>query len=268
MWKYLIAGLLFLGGLVYAGYYLYMYDKKIANVEYPNTPTPDINNLEKKESPKIPVHLTEEFWKTATPQELENQLKNITNVNEQRSSDKKSMLHLLVQHGNYPEMVKILIDAGIDYNLRDTAEEDPFKTGTIDKKKALFYSVFRREQAYEFIKALIEYDDVNSYVNNNATLLMIVTYNRKPIDMIQMLLEKGADPNKKDLSAEANSLITASVLNRFTGESYIDPKVIQLLLDYNADITAKDAYGKSALDYMKENEEFTKTEFFKKLSTQ
>lgn len=56
--------------------------------------------------------------------------------------------------------------------------------------------------------------------------------------------------------------------NKFNNESYIDPSTIQLLLDHNADITVKDIGGKTAFDYMKENEEFTKTELFKKLSKQ
>ncbi|MCZ0933093.1 MAG: ankyrin repeat domain-containing protein [Oligoflexia bacterium] len=44
--------------------------------------------------------------------------------------------------------------------------------------------------------------------------------------------------------------------------------MIQLLLNHNADITVKNAGGKTAFDYMKENEEFKKTELFKKLSAQ
>ena len=273
MWKYLkyvIILLLFLGALVYAGYYLYRLNKngsiKPANLtEQPANVT--ANNSEKSdEILALPPYLTENFWKTATPQELENQLKTITNVNEVRPDNKKSMLHLLAQHGKYPKMVKMLISVGADYNLRDEAINAHKE---LDNKKALYYAILREDQAYEFSQALLEYDDVNSYLNNRGgTAVMLAAYARKPINLIQLFLEKGADPNIKSLSTSSNSLIAASVPNQIIGESYIDPKIVQLLLDHNADITARDIYGKNAFDYMQENEEFKKTELFKKLSAQ
>ncbi|MCZ0932739.1 MAG: ankyrin repeat domain-containing protein [Oligoflexia bacterium] len=270
MWKYLTIVLLFLASLVYAGYYLYRFDKKNSGVKSAmalEQPAKTIeSDAQQAETPILPPHLTEDFWKTTTPQELEQELKTISSVNEVRPDDKKSMLHLLVEHGSYPEMVKMLIDAGVDYKLKDEVTDN---NGDLDNRTALFYSVLREEQAFEFTQALLEYDDVNSFANTKATVLITAVYNRVSINIVQLLLEKGADPNIKILPPiSANALITASAPNLFTGESYINPQVIQLLLDHNVDITAKDDFGRNALDYMKENKEFKKTELFKKLSDQ
>ncbi|MCZ0932149.1 MAG: hypothetical protein OXJ52_03240, partial [Oligoflexia bacterium] len=107
MLKYLVIVLLFLASLVYAGYYLYMFDKRnggVKSVTVPKQPARAVaNSAEQTEIPTLPPYLTEDFWKTVTPQELEIQLKNIANVNEVKPNDKKSMLHLLVEHGSYPE---------------------------------------------------------------------------------------------------------------------------------------------------------------------
>ena len=266
MWKYLIVTLSVFVALVYGGYHLYMFDKQPTSVE----PATDLKaaktNLNKAET-SLPPYLTNSFWEKATPQELEIQLKGIVNVNEVRPNDKKSMLHLLAIHGVYPEMVKMLIEAGVDYRLRDEVKSTKIK-GWIDNRTALFYAGRRKNKAYEFIEALLEYDDVNSYVNDRGTVLLLAVHFRRPINMIQMLLQQGADPNLQSLVTQDNSLISASSPNKITGVSYINPEVIQLLLDYKADITAKDTNGKNAFDYMKENEEFRNTELFKKLSAQ
>ena len=264
IWKFILVIFLFLALLGYAGFYLYNYNKKngLANTNSENQIPPPIN-VNQEEKNQIPIYLTEDFWKVVTPQELENQLKTIADVNEVRLDNKQSMLHLLVKHGNYPEMVKMLIDAGVDYKLKDEVTSG---SGEIDNRKALFYAIIREDQAYEFSQTLLEYSDPNSYINNKATPLILAAYYRET-KIVQDLLKKGANPNIKS-STQSTPLIATSAKNVFTNNSYIDPNTIQLLLDHNADITAKNKKGKNAFDYMKENEEFTKTELFKKLSEQ
>ena len=264
IWKFILVIFLFLALLGYAGFYLYNYNKK--NGLAPTNPENQIPpiTVNQKEEKQIPIYLTVAFWKSVTDQELENQLKTITDVNEIRLDNKRSMLHLLVRHGNHPEMVKILIDAGVDYNLKD---EVTTEAGEIDNRKALFYAIIRDDQAYEFSQALLEYtDDPNSYINNKVTPLILASYYRQ-YKIVEALLKKGANPNIRS-STQSTPLIATSTKNVFTNNSYIDPNTIQLLLDHNADITAKNKKGKNAFDYMKENEEFTKTELFKKLSEQ
>ena len=271
MKKILLAIILSLSCIIYAGYYLYRYDKRptqadsIATLEQPNQ-----KSAVSKSSPPppLPPYLTDIFWKTVTPQELEIQIKSIANVNEVRPRDKKSMLHLLTIHGSYPEMIKMLIDAGVDYKLRDKVKKT-YKPNEIDNRTALFYAIIRDSLSFEFTKALLEYyTDINIYINSSITALILATYNRQSIDFIKMLLEKGADPNLKSKTSDANSLIAASSPNRIIKNFYINPEVIQLLLDYKGDITATNKIGKNAFDYMKENQEFRQTELFKKLSAQ
>ena len=239
--------------LVYAGYYAYMFDKKDT-----------VHTTGKKSSE--PYYLTKDFWINITPENFDNKLSAVTNVNTVRPNDNKSMLHLLVEYGSYPEMVKKLIEMGVNYNLR---AEEVIGGGAL-QLTALVYAILRNKQALEFTKALLEYTDVNSPIimNYGITPLILACYWRRPVNLIKLLLEKGADPKAKTLRTGNHSLIAASAANVFSGSKYINPEVIQLLLDYKADIREKNAEGKDAFDYMKQNEEFKKTELFKKLSTQ
>ena len=57
--------------------------------------------------------------------------------------------------------------------------------------KAIMYAISRENQAYEFTQTLLEYGDINSYVNNTKTTpLMLVAFWRKS-KIVQALLKKG-----------------------------------------------------------------------------
>ena len=100
--------------LIYAGYYVYNYDKR------GEKKSQDSQNIEKvKKFSKIPEHLTPGFWRYVSSEQLKEKLKKIGHVNEVRPDSKQSMLHLLVLHGKSPEMIDILIKAEVDYNLKD-----------------------------------------------------------------------------------------------------------------------------------------------------
>ena len=275
--KYLIIAILFILSLGYIGYYLYMFDKrdgidKSISVQVtsdtskgdgidksiPAQVVSDTSKRDKGKNRKSPKHLSRKFWKNVTPEQLKEKLKNIEDINEVHLKKKRSMLHLLMKFGQYPEMVDLLISAGVDYNLIDE-----------NGNKALHYAFRRTEQAYEFTKEFLKYDKNIDAPNgrSDASPLQSATFNRSDIKVIRLLLEKGANPNFQNRKGRS-PLISASIPKRKTGVPFIDPVVIQLFLDYKADITIKDKNGKTALDYMKENEEFKKTELFKKLSTQ
>ena len=252
--KYLIISILFVLSLGYAGYYLYMFDKKMGVVNDIRSKN-DIAN----KTQMLPKHLTEAFWINMDTEQLKEKLKNIENVNEVRPDNKKSMLHLLVEHGRHPEMISLLIDAGADYTLKET------KWGG----KALHHAVIRKDKAYEFTKALLGYDkNINEKdVKYGATSLIWAVYDRAPASVIQLLLDNEADANA--INSTGNTvLIAASIPNEFNEVFFIDPEVIQLLLVRKADITAKNPKGKTAYDYMKDNAEFIKTKIFKKISAQ
>ena len=84
--------------------------------------------------------------------------------------------------------------------------------------------------------------------------------------MIKLLLERGANPHFQMRKKKSHVLIAASMPNLRNGDRFIDPEVIQLLLDHKVDITVKRSDGKGAYDFMKENEEFKKTDLFKNIS--
>ena len=248
--KYLIVFVLLILSLAYAGYYLYMFDKHTdASIKL-------VQRV--KTSEQIPEYLTEEFWQAVTPEQLKEELKNIKNVNEVRSDDKRSMLHFLVANGQYPEMISLLISAGVDYTLR----------GKKHNGKALHYAVIREEEPLVWTKEILKYDpNINDPLDRSSSLMWAV-YNRSPSSVIKLLLEKGADPHFQKKGSGSNALLAASVPNEYNEVSFIDPETIQLLLDYKVDVGVKNKKGKTAFDYMKENEEFTKTDLFKKLATQ
>ena len=255
--KYLILVGLFILSLGYAGYYLYIYDKK--DVKQESIIITNKNNRVNQK--RIPEHLTKNFWLNVTPDQLREKLNNIKDINEVRQDNKRNMLHELALFGKYPEMVGLLISAGINYRLKDNSRGRQLK--------ALHYIMARRSSPLEFAIELLKYDtDVNDYGIGRRgiklTPLMSAVFNRAPIELIKLLLEKGADPNLPETGS--HSLIVACLPNKRTNISFIDPKVIELLLSYKADPTRKNQRGKTAYDYMKENPEFVKTALFQKLS--
>ena len=249
--KYFIIAVLFVISLVYSGYYVYMYDKKVDKKEEKTafkTPVPV----------KIPEHLTKKFWDNVTPEQLKEKLKNIKDVNEVRPDKKMNMLHLLSLHSQYFELVPLLVSAGVNYTLQDVKHgATPIHYSLINEKN----------KSVEFLKQFFKFNvDIDTTSGRgNSSLLIWAVYQRSSIEIIRFLLEKGADPNFKNKWVHT-PLIVAFLTNRETGSSFIAPEAIQLLLDYKADIAIKANDGKTAFDYMKENEEFIKTDLFKKLS--
>ena len=260
--KYFLVILLFFLSLTYTGYYLYMYDKRVgvnqkqvsgkkAVFQEKGAIVPHMGQFQ------VPDYLSKAFWEIATIEQLKEKLKDIKDVNEIHPENGKNMLHFLVIYGKDSKMIDTLISSGIDYKLRDSAF----------KATALHYAVVSREEdSYEWTRRLLEYNYNIDVVGGQteASPLMWALYNRSSIRVIQLLLEKGANPNFLS-KGRHTPLRAATIPNKLKNRSFIDPEVIQLLLNYKADITIKDMKGKTALDYMEENEIFKKTELFKKL---
>lgn len=274
MKKYLLIAVLFILSAGYAGYYLYMYDKKngvdpnaVVQVSPISSGEDENQKFEASVQPDMPDYLTQEFWKDITPEQLKEKLKNIEDVNKVRPDNGQNMLHLLVLYGQYPEMVSLLVDAGVDYNLKDTwINEGKLKSYSAT---ALHYAADKKKRSYELVKELLKYNLAIDVAGGlvGASPLMWAVHSRADIAVVKLFLEKGANPNFQAETSGGTPLIAASVYNKFRDIKFIDPKTIQLLLDYKADVTIKNKEGKTALDYMKENTEFTKTELFKKISS-
>ena len=227
----------------YTGLFVYHYRQKA------ETPAQIVTQSVKQ----IPKYLTEKFWKSVTPDQLKEKLKSIKDINEVRQDNKRSMLHLLAIYGKYPEMVSLLIDKGADYNLKDVEEVGAFH-----------YAVKRKERALEFIKEFVKYNINIDELGRGTTALMWAVYWRASVGVIKFLLENGADPHFQ--TKRGTHLLLAASNSTHEGNHFIDPEVIQLLLDYKVDITIKNSDGDSAYRFMKENAEFRKTELFKKIS--
>ena len=78
--KYFILLILFVLSICYAGYYLYMFDKKNVAVKSENGVDFLKSNNSKKElinNKQLSEHFTERFWKNATPEQLKEKLENI-----------------------------------------------------------------------------------------------------------------------------------------------------------------------------------------------
>ena len=230
------------------GYYVYLYDKSGQSLEF------------KKERTKLSSY-DFNFWRNLTPKKLEVDLKknievdlkNIKDIN-RLFEENRNMVHLIVINKGNPETLDKILSYGVDINASDSFGNTP-----------LLYAVL--VNSYILTETLLKHENIKiDSMESGATPLLAAVSTRKPPKMIKLLLEKGANPNIQSNELQVSSLIAASMPNRRTGENFISPKVIQYLLDYDADINIKDKDGKTALDYMKENPDFTKTPLFKSLS--
>lgn len=222
--------------LVVAGFYLYNYDKS--------------QSSDSKKIKKENIYLQPDFWKDITPEAFTHQIKNINDINIM-TDNQQNMLHLAVLYARYPALVSLLIDRGLDYTLRD---------GTQNRKKALHYAILRND--IEWLKEILKYDnDLNNSIENTPFPLHFAVYHRRPLQMIKFLLEKGADPHLLT-NSKNTTLILAVMPNGIQDTNFIDSKVVELLLSYKVDIRKQGSQGKTALDYMKDNEVFVKTQVF------
>lgn len=216
-------------------------------------------------SEQTPQYLTPKYWKTVTPKQLKVKLKIIKNVNKIRLDNKQTMLHLLALYGQHPEMIGLLINAGADYRIKDDDNDG-------DEVTAIYYTITRKEKAFEFTKEMLKYienvDEPFILDQGLVSLLAIAAYNNPTsMKILRLLLKKGANPNFIIEKGYTPFMFVAGAAK--TGqEFYINPQVIQLFLDYGADITLMNQERKSAFDYMSNNPVFTKTKVFKKISSQ
>lgn len=217
-------------------------------------------------------HLTPRYWKTVTPEQLKVKLKNIKNVNKTRSDNKQNMLHLLAIYGQYPEMVSLLINADVDYLIKDNDNDG-------DKVTALHYATIRKKKAFEFAREILKYgmnvDSAGLVDDIEVTPLAYAIHFRSSVKLIQLLLDKGANPHFQLEDKWGHNAFMLAVVPNSKGVSFIDPDVIQLLLSYGVEIMLKNKKGdflsykgQTVYDYMKENDEFIKTKVFKKISIQ
>jgi len=110
----------------------------------------------------------------------------------------------------------------------------------------------------EIVTLLIEYDvDVNLEARGGTPLQVYCDGHSKPAEILKLLLENGADPNKhsdyhKGLKASTGyfEIIMQTPLIVFCNNYYADNlDVVRLLLEYGADVNHRDSNEKTALHY-------------------
>ncbi|MDE5587558.1 MAG: ankyrin repeat domain-containing protein [Acetatifactor sp.] len=174
---------------------------------------------------------------------VEAMLKKGINVN--LTQDKPSvagttLLHMACEHA-YPQLVKMLMDAGADDTLKNEQEETP---AHIAVSKKIGYKKVSDQERIEMIQAL-EHVDIPG--KNGITPLMVIQDPQLylSIALTPVLIEKGADVNRAD-----NNGNTALMLHTFW---YCYKDVIKAMVKAGYNINARNRNGDTVLHYVMKN---------------
>lgn len=164
--------------------------------------------------------LDENWWKTATPDDVMAEIKNGADVNAKGTlRDARPLILATKCHKNL-QTIRMLIDNGADVNSKSYIDSTP-----------LMFA-----QDIETVKILIEHGaDVN---NKNYLEETPLKYAKSP-EIAEFLIKHGADVNFTD--GLGHSLLMC----------IRNPKVSEVLIKNGADVNAKDIAGYIALDYAK-----------------
>lgn len=122
------------------------------------------------------------------------------------------------------EIVELLIEKGAKYNLFDLIKIGDFKK----------------------VKELINQGDENFY-NDNGTQALMSAIHKEEIEIIEFLIEKGADINYKCESLGETQLMILSNLTLATSSSSKQKEIAQLLINKGAYLNVKSNIGMTAL---------------------
>lgn len=153
------------------------------------------------------------------------------------TNDKGQSPLLIATHKNYVEVAKRLIDAGADINQQDSIQDSPYLYAGAQGKT-------------EILKYMIENAEPNhSVVNRYGGNALIPAAEKGHLENVKILLEDG----KADIDHQNNFGYTALIeAVALTDGSELYQKIVQELLNYNANKELRDNRGKTALDYAKE----------------
>ena len=130
-------------------------------------------------------------------------------------------------NGNYVEIAALLIDNGADYNASSTY-----------RASSWILTCGRGSPA--MVRLMLDHGaDPNAVDANGWSLLRVaISYS----EVLKLLLEHGADPNLADTTTGETPLMRAAI--------YRCVNIVNLLLEYNADVTQENWDGKSVLDML------------------
>lgn len=149
-------------------------------------------------------------------------------------------LHIACEHV-YPQLVKMLMDAGADDTLKNELEETP---AHIAVSKKIGYKQVSDKERIEMIQAL-EHVDIPG--KNGVTPLMLIQDPQLflSISLTPVLIEKGADVNRAD-----NNGNTALMLHTFW---YCYKDVIKAMVKAGYNVNARNRSGDTVLHYVLKN---------------
>ncbi|MBP9780036.1 ankyrin repeat domain-containing protein [Candidatus Gracilibacteria bacterium] len=156
----------------------------------------------------------------------------------------------MIDKFNQPELIKAVKSGNL--NL---VQEIFYKLNNseINDKKWQTAILYSNKEILEFL--IQNGADINTKDDGGWTSLMIASFNFE-LDKVELLLEKGVKVNEIEQFGQ-----TALILCLVQGELGLSKedeiktdKIIQLLIEYGADINIKDTHGKTALDYAKRKE--------------
>jgi ankyrin repeat protein len=144
----------------------------------------------------------------------------------------RTYLTFAIKHGD-TEMIKKILDKGIDINIQEDIETNTF------------LNIAVKHGDPEIVQMILDNGaDINMTVKNHspplitAVLYMDTNDESKVFNMVELLLNNGAEPNKK-------SPIGSVPVNYAGWKGFT--KVAKLLLDRGADPTIKDVNGANAI---------------------
>lgn len=217
--------------------------------------------------------LTEDYWKNATVQSVQDKIAEGVNVNIADENGITALLYALV-FSESSDLAEVLINAGADVNQKNNwggavlGNYLQNKGVTVEKISLLIefgadinhvdddgYTPLinaAEKQDPEIIQFLLDAGaDVSRATNNGWTpLLLAARYNENP-EVLQILLDAGADPNYT--KEDGFNVLMASMLNYEVGgvrdKDEDEPDVIRtrILLNAGADVNAKTGAGTTAL---------------------
>lgn len=154
----------------------------------------------------------------------------------------RSPLHYLYQQVDNTDLIDLLINSGVDVDTRDADQETP-----------LMNSIYRRFTPNA--RRLIELGanvNARNRSSQESPIHFAVIFDHH--DIIQRLLDTGADYTAKNIKGRNIAHLAASMGNARTMEILSESKLIDL------DVVSQDKFGKSPTDYIAERTTLTDSE--------
>jgi ankyrin repeat protein len=164
--------------------------------------------------------------------------KNTFNIHTKNSKGDSPLLLACKKDNPDVELIKCLIEAGANPNIKDKYEKAPL------------HSVCQKVKIdFELVRCLGDNGaDVNGKDTvGNTPLLLVCKKDNPDVEVIKYLIKKGANPNIKDKYEKA-------ALHYVCEKNTIDFDLVKCLVDNKANVNIKDKYEKAALHYVCEKD--------------